>query len=114
MQTSNLKYMKLVHILDLKCDLTKGQYYSLIRQGLTELHFGRSSVKRGFKMKIPGFRGTAMIFASTLLFAQSGHAAGGADNAPPKKTETTKACFSEQQWDPETNRVVRFSEKVTL
>lgn len=63
-------------------------------------------------MKTASFRAIALVTASTLAFAQFSLAAGGADNAPPAKTETTEKCFSEQQWDPETNQFVRYSKKV--
>ena len=63
-------------------------------------------------MKTANFRAIALVFVSTLLFAQSSLAVGGADDAPPAKTETTEKCYSEQQWDPELNGFVKYSEKV--
>ena len=63
-------------------------------------------------MKTAGVRTIALAFASILFCAQSGLAAGGDNNAPPAKTETSQSCFSEQQWDPEINRFVKYTKKV--
>jgi tetratricopeptide (TPR) repeat protein len=47
-----------------------------------------------------------------LALPTIGFAAGGEDEAKPKTTETTADCFKVRQWDPETKKYVRFSEKV--
>ena len=39
-------------------------------------------------------------------------AAGSGSETAPKPTQTTKDCFAVRQWDPETKKYVRFSEKV--
>jgi tetratricopeptide (TPR) repeat protein len=47
-----------------------------------------------------------------LALPTSGFAAGNADAAEPKPTETTQDCFRVRQWDPEVKKFVRFSEPV--
>ncbi|WP_299149507.1 hypothetical protein [uncultured Tateyamaria sp.] len=54
---------------------------------------------------------TAAI-ALPLALPGTGFAAGGDDNAKPKKTETTQNCFQARQWDPEVKKFVRFSQPV--
>mmetsp|Transcript_2583 Transcript_2583/g.4402 ORF Transcript_2583/g.4402 Transcript_2583/m.4402 type:complete len:200 (+) Transcript_2583:1820-2419(+) len=48
--------------------------------------------------------------ALPLALPTIGFAAGGEDK--PKATKTTADCFKARQWDPETKKFVRFSEKV--
>jgi tetratricopeptide (TPR) repeat protein len=58
---------------------------------------------------------TAAITAALalpLISPTAGLAAGGDTTSKPKTTETTKDCFQVRQWDPETKKYVRFSEKV--
>lgn len=50
--------------------------------------------------------------ASALALPNVGFAAGGNDNAKPKKTQTTQNCLQARQWDPEKNTYVRFSQPV--
>src|SRR5210317_2070616 len=50
-----------------------------------------------------------------LTVPASGFAAGSEGNnstSEPQKTETTKDCFTERQWDPEAKRWVRYSAPV--
>ncbi len=53
---------------------------------------------------------TTALTTATLM-PVTGFAAGES-SSPPKKTETTQNCFKARQWDPETKKFVRFSEKV--
>ena len=57
-----------------------------------------------------------LAVAAILAVPSAGHAVGGDDDyentRPPAATETTKNCFGERQWDPETKRYVRFTEPV--
>lgn len=50
--------------------------------------------------------------ALPLAMPTSSFAAGGESESKPQKTETTKDCFQERQWDPEIKKYVRFSAKV--
>ncbi|MEP4249188.1 tetratricopeptide repeat protein [Tateyamaria sp.] len=54
---------------------------------------------------------TAAI-ALPLALPSTSFAAGSDSTSKPKKTETTQNCFDARQWDPETNRYVRFSQPV--
>lgn len=58
----------------------------------------------------------AACIGALLASPISAHAAGGggdeSNTTPPQKTETTKNCFAERQWDPETGRYVRFTQPV--
>jgi len=55
------------------------------------------------------------LVAAALIFPALDRAEAAGDETifnPPKKTETTKDCFSERQWDPEQKTYVRYSDKV--
>ena len=54
----------------------------------------------------------ALASATVLGVAQSVSAAGDEDSTPPAKTQTTKDCFTERQWDPELKKYVKYSQKV--
>ena len=58
----------------------------------------------------------ALVLTSALTLPLAlptiGLAAGSEGNNPPAKTETTKDCFKERQWDPEIKKWVRYSEPV--
>lgn len=53
---------------------------------------------------------TALIALPTFAFAVG--AGDSITTSPPKKTETTKDCLSERQWDPEIKKWVRYSKPV--
>ena len=53
-----------------------------------------------------------LAITAALALPVSAYAAGGSDDTPPKKTETTQNCFKAEQWDPEIKKMVRFSKPV--
>ena len=55
-----------------------------------------------------------LVLTTALLLPAGVFAAGEDDDnsSKPKATETTQNCFKARQWDPETNKFVRFSEPV--
>lgn len=62
------------------------------------------------------FKVAPVLLTVVLVVAgvSNAHAAGsgGDSTSPPKATATTKDCFAERQWDPETQNYVKYSEKV--
>lgn len=60
------------------------------------------------------FRNLVLTAAVALPFVlpTAGFTAGSESESKPQKTETTKTCFQERQWDPEIKKYVRYSAKV--
>ena len=56
----------------------------------------------------------AMVVAAPVVSHAAGGGGGGGSNGsePPTRTETTKNCFTDRQWDPEIKRYVRYSKPV--